>query len=186
MHPWELSHNLSISTVKCFCVTNLMCSTFCVLGRRVIHRIDHHFFWTRKVNILVKCTISNVGGARTRAKQIKLCHNGKWVQRYCLCELVCARVNMFVRLALKRATELHKRLLVPLNEDSLTGSGCCLWLCPRPYSHLFYPIVTEWLWNGNRLATWLTIIAGLFLSGHGRSSLPPCFAQRMRRRTGGC
>lgn len=145
-----------------------------------MHCIDDHFFWTWKVNILLKCTISNIlWGARMKAcyrapnkSNYAIMESRCGVRRYCVCNLMCAKVNMFVRLPLKRATVLHKWILVPYNEDSFS---CWLWLCPRPYSHLFYSIVTEWLWNGNRLTTWLTIIAGLFLSGHKRLSLPPCF-----------
>lgn len=87
-------------------------------------------FRTWKVNILVKCTISNIlWGARMKAcyragapnkSNYAIMESRCGLRRYCICNLMCAKVNMFVRLPLKRATVLHKWFLVPYNEDSFS------------------------------------------------------------------
>lgn len=84
------------------------------------------FFWTWKANILLKCTISNI----LRGARMKACYRAETspksnyaiMESRCrdICNLMCAKVNMFVRLPLNRVTVLHKWFLVLYNEDSFS------------------------------------------------------------------
>lgn len=96
-----------------------------------LHCIDDNFFCTWKSKYLKMHNIQHfsVGCARMKASYRAVAPNKSnyaimegmcRLQRYCICNLMCAKVNMFVRLPLKRATVLHKWFLVPYNEDSFS------------------------------------------------------------------